>query len=352
MEKKIFILTTLFTIGIMKSQVGIQTSNPSATLDVISSGSTSSTKALEINNSSATEMVTVLDNGNVGIGINAPNNPLDISSGNSQFPIALNIRSTTHATSRRAAQKIGNWLLLQDIDGNGTQNFSIYGGSTASNIFNINPAGNVGIGVNNPSVLLDTRKNGIADQIGVGTTSPGNLTPATAATAGAGALTYSTASGGTLVYSNGTNWNTLTSNVQKSVVIASLPAGSYNFISGNFSDVTGWAETVDVNSNFTPSTGVFIAPRAGNYSISCSLLPIAASNTGGQFEVHVNVNGTDMAVGLQSGNTTGTPFTGATVSTVIKLNAGDDVRIKYFHNLGSNRVSHGNAFNTLSIAEL
>jgi len=71
MMKKIYILGNVLLAGFAFSQVGINQNNPSATLDIVSKGNTSATKALEINNSSGTEMVTVLDNGNVGI--NVPN---------------------------------------------------------------------------------------------------------------------------------------------------------------------------------------------------------------------------------------------------------------------------------------
>ena len=52
-------------------QVGINTNIPSAMVDVVSKGNSSTTKALKISNSSLSEMITVLDNGYVGIG--APN---------------------------------------------------------------------------------------------------------------------------------------------------------------------------------------------------------------------------------------------------------------------------------------
>lgn len=53
-------------------KVGIGTATPSAELDIVSSGNTSATKALEINNSSAWEMVTVLNSGQVGIHTDKP----------------------------------------------------------------------------------------------------------------------------------------------------------------------------------------------------------------------------------------------------------------------------------------
>lgn len=64
-------LVTLTMANLAYSQVGINTETPSAMLDVVSKGNTATTKALEVNNTSDTEMLTVLDDGNVGI--NTPN---------------------------------------------------------------------------------------------------------------------------------------------------------------------------------------------------------------------------------------------------------------------------------------
>jgi len=72
MKKKIAFFSLLICGVSTFSQVGINTSTPSASLDIVSKGNTSATKAMEVNNSSALEMVTVLNNGNVGIGIANP----------------------------------------------------------------------------------------------------------------------------------------------------------------------------------------------------------------------------------------------------------------------------------------
>lgn len=80
MKKKFILLMSLSCIPtFFHSQVGINTETPSATLDIVSKGNTLSTKALEVNNSSATEMVTVLNNGNVGINKSAPEARLHVS---------------------------------------------------------------------------------------------------------------------------------------------------------------------------------------------------------------------------------------------------------------------------------
>lgn len=79
MMKKIGVLFTILIQGLIFSQVGINQTSPSATLDIVSKGNTVATKALEINNSSGTEIVTVLDNGNVGINVPNPTAKLHTS---------------------------------------------------------------------------------------------------------------------------------------------------------------------------------------------------------------------------------------------------------------------------------
>lgn len=73
--KKIILTVAVMSSGTIFSQVGIGETNPSATLDIKSTGSTGGTKALEINNSDGTEIFTVNDNGNVMFkGALMPNN--------------------------------------------------------------------------------------------------------------------------------------------------------------------------------------------------------------------------------------------------------------------------------------
>lgn len=80
MIKKLSIVVFLSSKIMFFAQVGINTSTPSASLDIVSKGNTNITKALEINNSAAKEMVTVLNNGNVGIGETFPTTLLHVKS--------------------------------------------------------------------------------------------------------------------------------------------------------------------------------------------------------------------------------------------------------------------------------
>ncbi|MCW3162411.1 hypothetical protein [Chryseobacterium oryctis] len=72
MRKRLLFFFNVLLTALIYAQVGINETNPSATLDIKSKGNTSATKALEINNSGGTEMLTVLDNGNVGINVANP----------------------------------------------------------------------------------------------------------------------------------------------------------------------------------------------------------------------------------------------------------------------------------------
>ncbi|WP_284460538.1 hypothetical protein [Chryseobacterium sp.] len=76
--KKIIISSAIFVANFAFSQVGINTPNPQASLDIQSKGNTSATKAMRINNSNNTEMVTITDAGRVGIGAAVPKSNLQV----------------------------------------------------------------------------------------------------------------------------------------------------------------------------------------------------------------------------------------------------------------------------------
>lgn len=59
-----------------------------------------------------------------------------------QFPVGLNINASGHATSRRASVAFGDaWTVGQDLSGNGTKNFFIYGGTSPSSKITIGTDG-------------------------------------------------------------------------------------------------------------------------------------------------------------------------------------------------------------------
>ncbi|MFS4473236.1 hypothetical protein [Chryseobacterium sp. T20] len=63
--KKFLLATALLAFLNVYSQVGMNTTSPSATVDVVSKGNTNATKALEINDSTNKELLSVSDDGSV-----------------------------------------------------------------------------------------------------------------------------------------------------------------------------------------------------------------------------------------------------------------------------------------------
>jgi len=104
--KKKLLLAAICCYTVSLCQVGIDTDTPSATLDIVSKGNNGTTKALEINNSSTTELFTVLDNGNVGINNASPSTLLHIKNNSSP---ALRVEDGTQGDGK---------ILTSDANGN------------------------------------------------------------------------------------------------------------------------------------------------------------------------------------------------------------------------------------------
>lgn len=122
--KKIITLMMLYAVfSPIKAQVGIKTSSPSAALDIVGLGSTSGSKTLELNNSSNTELLTALDNGNVGINNSSPTVKLSIIEPGAKD--ALVIQSPDFGFFKG--------FVIQDTGGNNTSRFVITPGYIANN---------------------------------------------------------------------------------------------------------------------------------------------------------------------------------------------------------------------------
>ena len=112
--KENFILLTIFSYALFSAQqgkVGINTSNPDATLDVVSKANTG--KALRISNTTPNEIVTVLNNGQVGINQATPENDalLELKSTNKSLLL------TRVANTAAIAAPI-NGMLIYDLTQN------------------------------------------------------------------------------------------------------------------------------------------------------------------------------------------------------------------------------------------
>ncbi|SIR55919.1 MULTISPECIES: hypothetical protein [unclassified Chryseobacterium] len=346
MKKKIILFFLLFFLSQSAfSQVGINTQFPKATLDIAANKT----------------------DGSRAEGLIAPRLTGDqIKAGNSQYGTAQTgaiIYATLPVTTADAKTAnitdVGYYYFdgttwrkinsnLYNSDGTITTNRNV---NMGNNNLVFTGSGKIGVGNSTPKMKLDTRKLPGNSSPGEGAIAIGETTT-TADTAGAGAIRYNSSGGGKLEYSNGVKWNTLKSIIQKSMIVANLQNNTFNFENGGVSKkVTGWIESVDVNNNFNPTTGVFTCPRDGNYVVSVALLPVATLNIPGSFQVEIVVNGTSINAGIKS-SVAGNLYCGATISGIVHLNSGDTVNINYFHDLGTNRLNHTADFNTLSITEL
>ncbi|SIR55897.1 MULTISPECIES: hypothetical protein [unclassified Chryseobacterium] len=213
--------------------------------------------------------------------------------------------------------------------------------------------GKVGIGNSSPITKIDVRSLPGDSSPGEGSIGIGQ-TSFSSSDAGAGSLRYVTSSGGELQYSNGTDWNSIESDIQKSVVIANLPSNSFTFINFAFaSPVFNWTESIDTNNNFDPTTGVFTVPRTGNYLVNVSLVPSAIASNNNFFETQIRKNGVKITATIEhASQVTAAYYYGGNISAVVNAIAGDKIQTTYFHTLGQNIISDLSKFNSLSISEL
>jgi hypothetical protein len=72
------------------------------------------------------ERMRIDQNGNVGIGTATPASPLTVATGPGEFTPALAVLPSTHATSRGAMLLLDQWAVLQDLNGTGVKDFTIW----------------------------------------------------------------------------------------------------------------------------------------------------------------------------------------------------------------------------------
>ncbi|SHG00199.1 hypothetical protein SAMN02787100_3223 [Chryseobacterium sp. OV279] len=222
----------------------------------------------------------------------------------------------------------------------------------------IDKTGKIGVGVAAPKTAIDLR-NGVNGSMAIG------MTNQTATEAGAGAVRYNPnpAIGvqGYIEYSDGTVWVPILPYGKPRIVVMAektnnnstvfetglWPVGDYtDGIPGRSSAyLTSWTEKLDSDSgqprtNFNPSTGEFIAPRAGVYFVTFTfaLAPSQVNTSFGQnqteaiWEVRNPSNAviqrikTNNGYPQDTGNAPNAVIVGSASTASLYLNAGDKLR--------------------------
>ena len=151
-----------FVVGRWNTNYGADSQNgwdPDDRLFVVGNGTSSAARS---------NALTVMKDGNVGIGDDDPATALHVvptlaagptatfETGSTTYPgAAVKITPSTHATSNRASIQLDDWHLVQDRTGNGTKDLSLWQESSTEHRLLINTAGNVGIGDVTPDAKLD-----------------------------------------------------------------------------------------------------------------------------------------------------------------------------------------------------
>lgn len=122
MKKTLLFLGFPLVLVAQNGNVGINNPSPAATLDVVTTGSTVATKALRISNSDAKEILTVHNNGNVGINSSISQDnyaQLTVNSGNVNKSV---LRLPNLSTSKEKSSSAINYnqisALASDANGN------------------------------------------------------------------------------------------------------------------------------------------------------------------------------------------------------------------------------------------
>jgi hypothetical protein len=111
----------------------------------------------------------------------------------------------------------------------------------------------------------------------------------------------------------------------------SIPAGANT-------PVTGWTTGVDVNSNFTASTGTFTAPATGYYVVSAQLLwgVMAGAGASNVLKAVIFANGAaSNLVGIAGASSTTQQFNSVQVSGIVSLTAGQTIVLNAVQATGS-----------------
>jgi hypothetical protein len=130
----------------------------------------------------------------------------------------------------------------------------------------------------------------------------------------------------------------------------SIPNGSVDTV------ITNWTETTDTTGSFDATTGIFTAPRTGNYSITANTGTSAGNAwtvTDG-WRTFISVNGTNIARNTCNAQATATYVLNSAVAVNYRLTAGDTVTMGVSNGRtgGAVTLNTTSPVNTFSIVEI
>lgn len=96
---------SVFIVDLLHAQVGINTQDPQAALEIISKGSTSTTQALSVRSKSDAEILSLRDNGYLGLGVTNPAIRFDLRNGANNAIIGIGSSNQTAVAARAGALK-------------------------------------------------------------------------------------------------------------------------------------------------------------------------------------------------------------------------------------------------------
>ena len=232
---------------------------------------------------------------------------------------------------------------------------------TTSQIVNdvvVTKEGHLGVGMLNPVTKVDLRSTDLEKGIiGLGTT---NQLPAQA---GAGAMAYNDTSK-LLSYSDGEKWHEIPVTPPSKVIILANKSTTQTIMQNDTSQhIIGWNKLQDENDNFNASTGIFIAPVDGFYVVSFSVT-LANGTIPNNTYLETIIESNSSVENIQSFRSinsypayeTGTISNevGGNCNAIFNLKAGNTIRFRLWHNLGTGKSldTTDSTRNSISIYEL
>ncbi|MEM9899009.1 MAG: hypothetical protein AAF742_06480, partial [Pseudomonadota bacterium] len=96
---------------------------------------------ISLNGTTWANIVSIRPNGNVGFGVSSPDYAIHVGGQTERFEDGIRINETSHTTSRRSTVFAGQWIVGQDIGGNGSLEWGWFSATAQTRRMEIGPAG-------------------------------------------------------------------------------------------------------------------------------------------------------------------------------------------------------------------